>query len=366
MSVGVHSRVTMPENFYDITSDMLLATPDSQYLLTDLYLGALGASLEVPAEFGLPGRGVGGAGAPYRPEDRDRLMLANPMFREVIAAAVNFQSKPGNTVRINRPVFENTTYTEAARRITTAQTVSTTPISAHSQQVDLTLYRYGGPFDSVHSRIAPIGIDSFDATFGVHRAASIYGSQLRRDFHRFIHLVNLSLLDLASTVNYPTEAITTDDGMSTASFPFSYAQLVRLGRDMDNSDLPTFGDGHRALLLTPTQLAQLRLDATYRHSAKEFPQYNILFPTYVASVNKFHIFEVNTLAVQNNSSSIPVHYGVAICPGALLAGMGGEGVRVRPSTNDNYGMTALNIWTGDLAFGLSNDTFVVSVRSTTN
>lgn len=355
-------RASVPENFYDITSDMLLVQPEPQYLYAQMFLGALGASLAPPGELGLPGRAIGGNGAPYSAEDRDRLVLANPMMREVIAAEVDFNGKPGNSVRINRPVFANTTYTETSRRIATGTTISTTPITVSSQQTNLTLYRYGGPYDSTNSRVAPYAIEAFDANMGVHKAASIHGTHLKRDFHRFIDAVEVSLLDLAASAIYPDGMSAVNDATVAGSFPFTYEQLCRVGRDMDIANLPYFSDGFRALVLTPTQVNQLRQDEKYRQAAVFKDEYNVLFPGYVSSVNKFHIFVSNTLTVSNNSSSVAIHYGHAIAPGALLAGMG-RAPRVAPNTNDNYGETALVVWLADLAFGLANNSFVYSVRS---
>jgi hypothetical protein len=355
-------RATMPENFYDITSDMLLVQPEPQYFYAELFLGALGISLQTPSEIGLPGRTVGGNGAPYAPEDRDRLKLASPMFRDVIAAEVDFAGKPGNTIKINRPVFANTTYTEASRRIASGTTISTTPIAVGSQQTNLTLYRYGGPLDTNTGAPAPLAIEAFDAQMGVHKAAAIHGTHFKRDFHRFIDAVQVSLLDLAANAVYPDGMTAVNDATSTGSFPMTWEQICRVERDMDTANAPTFSDGFRALVLTPTQLTQLGLNETFIKAGKEFPQYNMLFPQYVKSVNKFHIFKSTTLTVTNNSSSVPIHYGHAIAPGALLAGMG-RAPRVAPNTNDNYGETVLAVWLADLAFGLANNALCYSVRS---
>lgn len=356
------NQTSNPENFYTVTSDMLLVTPEPQYLYTNMFLGALGASLPVPSELGLPGRTVGGVGSPYASEDRDRLILANPMMTSVIAATVDFKGLPGSTVRINRPAFTNTTYTVASRRVASGQTISTTPITVGSQQTNLTLERFAGPYDSVNSRPAPYAIERFDAQVGVHNAAQIHGTHLKRDFHRFIDAVHVTLLDLASSAVYPEGMSAVNDATSTGQFPFTFEQLTRVEQSMDDANLPTFPDGFRALVLTPTQMQQLSNDPDYQDSAKEFPEYSVLFPQYVGSVKRFHIFKDTTLTVTNNSSSVPIHYGHAFGPGVLLGGMG-EPPRIAPSTNDNFGETALVIWLAYLAFGLANNTFVVSVRS---
>jgi hypothetical protein len=361
-----YSRATLPEEFYDKTSDMLLVQPEAQYLYAMLYLGALRASLTTPGELGNPGRTAPSVGADYSSAERDRLMLSNPMLTEVIAAKVDFNSAPGNVIRINRPAFTNTTYTEASRKIVGGSTISTTAIvgagAVISEQTSLTLFRYGGPYDSTNSRVAPLAIEAFDANMGVHKAAQINGTTLKRDCHRFLDAVHVTLLDLAATSVYP-EGMTADNDATTAGmFPFTYEQLNRTEQKMDDANLPTFGDGFRVLVLTPTQLKQLKDDPQYQRQAFSFPEFNTLFPQYVKSVGKFHIFKSTTLTQANNSSSVAIHKGHAIAPGALLAGMG-RPLRVMNAIDDNFGETVKVLWLGDLAFGLADNRFVYSVRS---
>lgn len=358
------NRVQIPEEFYDKTSDMLLVQPEPQYLYAELFLGALGADLAPPDTLGLnPERQIAGVGADYKTFSGDQLMLMkNKLFSEIIAAKVDFKGLPGNTVRINRPFYTNTTYTEVSRRIASGTTINQTPIAPQSQQTSLTLFRYGGPYDSTNSRVAPFGIEAFDAQMGVHKLAQIVGNQLKRDYHRFIDTVNVALLDLASTTVYPEGMSADNDATTAGSFPLTYEQVARTEAAMDNANLPTFADGFRVLVLTPTQLQQLKNDQQYQRASWNMPQYNILFPQYVASVNKFHVFKSTTLSIKANGSSVNVDYGHAIAPGALLAGMGLP-PKVWPASEDNFGQTAKVVWLSDLAFGLSDNRFVVSVRS---
>ncbi len=358
-----YQRATLPENFYDKTSDMLLVQPEPQYLYAGMWLGAMGASLAVPGEFGAPGRAISSTpGAPYSSAERDRLMLSNPMITQVIAAKVDFNALPGNTIRINRPLFANTTYTQASRLIASGNTISTVGITVGSEQQNLTLFRFGGPYDSTNSRVAPYGIEQFDANMGVHKAASIHGTHLTRDCHRFIDAVQTVLLDLAATAVYPEGMTAVDDATAVGTFPFTYEQMSRTEQLMDEANLPTFPDGFRVLVLTPTQCKQLKDDPQFQRYAEFFPEYNALFPQYIKSCGKFHIFKSTTLTTTNNSSSVAVHRGHAIAPGALLGGMG-RPLRVVPASDDNYGETVKVIWLGDLAFGLADNRFVYSVRS---
>jgi len=365
-----YSQITVPEEFYVKTSDMLLLQPEPQYFYAQLFMGAMAMSLEPPDNFALLGRDpITGVGADYQKLEAQQLQLAqiqDSMFRDVIAAKVEYNASPGSQVKLNRPVYANTTYTEASRRIVSGSTISTTGITIGSQQTNLTLYASGGPYDQTNTRIAPYAIEAFDASMGVHNAVRMHGVQLIRDCHRFIDAVNASLLDLASTAIYPDGMSADNDATTAGSFPFTYEQITRVESTMDTANLPTFPDGFRILVLSPGQIQNLQNDRDYQTAGRYFPEYNVLFPQYVKSVGKFHIFKSTTLTSKANSSSINIDYGHAIAPGALLGGMNshpGRRLRVTPNTQDNFGNTALVIWQGDIAFGLANNSFVISVRS---
>src|SRR5690349_55166 len=128
-----YQQSTVPEEFYIKTSDKLLVQPEPQYLYAQLFLGALAASLTPPDDLSFADRPpITGVGANYTSAEADRLKLANPMFNEVIAAKVEFNGQPGGQVRLNRPVYANTTYTETSRRIVSGSTISTTGITVSS------------------------------------------------------------------------------------------------------------------------------------------------------------------------------------------------------------------------------------------
>lgn len=361
------SRVSLPQEFFDKTEDLLLVQPEPQYLYADLFLGAMSASLMTDTDFQLPWRDSRPTqGAPYGggvlPAEADRLRLASPLFNDIIAAKIDFTAAPGNSVRINRPAYATTTYTEASRRVPSGSAISTVPITVQSEQANLTLFRYGGPYDQANSRVAPFAIERFDAQMGVHKLAQIAGNTLVRDFHKFIDAVESSLLDLAANTIYPQGMTADNDATAAGSFPFTFEQLLRTERSADDLGLPTFSDGYRIAVLTPMQVNQLGLDPGYMRQSAFHPLYNQLFPQYIKSVSKTHVFKSSTLNTPSNSSSVPIHRGHYIAPGALLGGMG-ERPRCVPSTNDNYGQTALVVWLADLAFGLADNRFVLSVRS---
>lgn len=356
------SRATLPQEYYDKTSSQLLVQPEPQYLYAGFYLGAMALSLSTDG-MAAPGRPLlASAGADYTNANADRLMLAQSIPNALMAVKVDFNAEPGMTLKVNRPFYDNTTYTLASRMIQSGQSISTQPIGIKEQQNNITLYRFGGPFDQGNTRVAPFSIEAFDSNMGIHSQPSIVANQLTRDFHKFNDVVITTLFDHGTTTVYP-EGMTADNDATTAGqFPFTFEQLSRLEQLADQANLPTLPDGFRIIVLTPLQLKQLKDDPQYARSAEFFKEYNILFPEYVKSVGKTHIFKSSTLTIKNNGSSVPIHYGHYIAPGVLMGGMG-RPPRVKPSSDDNYGETVKLVWLADLAYELANPDFVFSVRS---
>jgi hypothetical protein len=356
------ARYNVPAEFYDFTDSKLLAQPEPQYLYAQLLIGALGASLPVPSVIGNPQRPVGGQGAPYSSADRDELVLARALPSELVAAAIDFKGKPGSTVRINRPVFTNTTYTKASRKIVRGSSISTTPIQPQSQQTNMTLELWGGPYSTDASAVAPYSIEAFDSGMGVHNLAQLVGTHLSRDFHRFLDSVAVVLADTASTTKYPDGMTAVNDATYSGMFPFTFDQLLRTEAAADEANLPTLPDGFRLAVMTPTQVRQLGVDPLYGRSAFVHPGYSNLFPGYVKSVSKTHVFKDTTLATTANTSSVAIHRGHYIAPGAFMVGMG-RPPRTQFASDDNYGETQKVIWLADMAFELANNTMVISMKS---
>jgi hypothetical protein len=315
----------------------------------------------MPSGMGLDGRQMPSAGAGYSAANRDRLELAQALPGSLFALGIDFAKTPGNTVRINRPAFANTTYTVASRKIASGATISTTPIDIGSEQTHLVLERFGGPYDATNTRVAPYAIEAFDANMGIHSAQSLVGTHLSRDFHKFLDAVHVVLGNSGDSI-YPDGMSADNDATTVGSFPMTVEQLSRTEQDMDEDSLPKLPDGKRVLMLTAQQWKQLKHDPEYASNSSFHTEFNILFGNYVGSVGGFHIFVSETLTKTNNSSSVPVHKGIALAPGAFMGGMG-RPPRVAASTDDNYGEAAKVVWIADLAFGITDSRFFRSVRS---
>jgi hypothetical protein len=352
------NRLTLPSEFFDITSAQLLAQPEPQYVHAILFKMAMGAELGVPDMLGVPGRAVGGNGADYN-ANGDRLKLAENLSSELFAVKVDFNGQPGHTIRFNRPKFTDSTYTIAARQIKSGQTITTTPMAVEGEQNSITLIRLGGPYDG--SQVAPYAIEAFDAEMGVHKLSKVVGAHLQRDHDKTLDGIFVTLADSTSNIVYPAGMTADNDATSKGMFPLTYEQISRVAKQMDEANLPTFGDGKRCLIVSPTGKKQLKDDPQFARYAEFHENVNPLFPGFFASTPEFHVFLSTTLTRTANSSSVAVHRAQAIAPGALMGAMGRR-PSVRYASDDNYGETAKVIWLGDYGMGLADTRFVYSVR----
>ena len=357
------SRAQLPEEFFDKTSATLLKQPEPQYLYARLFMRALNIQLTPPNMIGRMPYEIGGQGAAYTQAEADRLQLADDMATEVFAAKADFTGEPGHVMKFNRPKYANTTYTQAVREIGTNQSISTTAIAAGSEQAMLQIKRFSGPYDQDNSRVAPYGLDAFDASMGVHDLSQFVGTHLKRDFHRTLDSFWVTLADLASTNLFPYGMTAANDATAKGEFPMSYEFISRVSKAQDEANLPTLGDGRRLLVVTPTGKKQLKDDPQFARYAEFHKELNPLFPGWFGSTAEYHCFQSNTLTITANSSSINIHNGHAIAPGAFLGGRG-KTIDVRAASDDNYGETAKVVWLAYLALGLADNRFVTKLSYT--
>lgn len=360
-----YSRMSLPSNFYDITSSQLLMQPEPQYFYARLFKNAIARDLMVPSKLELPGRGWSEAGGQYSSAEADRLMLANDyLSKELAQVRVNFQGQPGHTMRFNRPKFTDSTYTQAARKIARGQTISTVGINVQGEQTALTLELFAGPYDNENTRVAPYVIDQFDAQLGIHKASSIHGTHLQRDFDKCLDSFLVTLLDTAATTVYPVGMTADNDATSKGQFTLDYETLSRAVVEADEAHLPVMGNGKRAFVCTSQGAKSLKDDPQFVRLAESHKDKNPLYDgSYFASLPELDVYKSETLTKTDNSSSIEIHTGHLIAPGALMFGMG-SAPEVRAATNDNYGLDQRVIWLAPLAVGFADNRFCVEVHYT--
>jgi len=359
------SRASLPEGFYDYTDAKLLSQPEPKYIFARMFLNAHNIGLAQVSGFGLPFRDNSGNGQGYMDAERDRLSLDSAEGRlsaEMFAVRHQFSGGAGHTVRFNRPKYAETTYTQGSRQVATGSTISTTPINVGSEQVSLTVGNYAGPYDQSNGRVAPFGVEKFDASMGVHDLYAMAGVHLVRDFHKWLDAVYVAILDDGTTTVRP-QGISADNDMTTADHPLTYEQISRANKTADEANLPTLGDGKRLMVVSPTGKKQLRDDPQFAAYAKENMSTNPLFPGWFGSTDENHFVCSNTLSKTDNSSSIEIHSAKLIAPGALLGGIA-RAPYVADSTDDNFGLTKKVIWLAELAMGLADQRFSINVNHT--
>jgi hypothetical protein len=377
-------RASVTQEFVDRTSAMLLRQPEPQYAHAQLVKMALRAALAGADGngLGLPiaGRdGIGQKGAPYGSFEEDKLMLDDPLFGEMIATPPEFAADlasgklEGHSLRINRPIYADTTYTQASREVPNGTTISTTPIAASSEQVTMTIKRFFGPYDAGNARVAPYGVDRFDASLPVHSLAKLVGRQLKRDWDKFLDSIMVLLGDSAATVTanfgvgdaavYPTNMHADNDSTVVGDYKLDFNTITRAVQEADERKLPTLADGRRVLIITPQQAQNLVDDKGWQRYAEFHPPANpILKASYIKSIDSVHVFKSQTLTKKSNSSSINIQYGQLWAPGAVGVGFT-RLPEVVTSTADNFGEHALVGWATYMAATAFDSRFLISVRS---
>lgn len=355
------NRATLGAEFFDITSARLLAQPEPQYLYATLWKMALAAALSLASGISFRGS-IGEQGAPYASAEKDRAVFDDPIYSQAISVVPELGNVPGHTVRLNRPKFASTTYTQASREIAMGTSISTTPINIESEQVSVTLKRFGGPYDQSNGRVAPFGVDRFDAGRSVHSIAGAVGTHLVRDFDKTIESFIGVLMGLASSTLYPSGyTAATDFSDAGGDGPMSMKLLSRIETAMDNANLPTFADGYRAVVTHPLAIEQLKDDPQFARYAEFHPPVNpLLARNYYKSVGRLHLFKSTTLPTTTNGGAGTVYETHAFAPGVIGSAIG-EMPRTATSTADNYGEWALVIWLAYLAFQNLDNRFCIKV-----
>lgn len=357
-------RGALPQEFVETTSSMLLVAPEPQYWHAQMFAGAMAAALA--ATGGGLGRGgvIGASGAPYGVLNGHQLML-DATTSGAVTVVDELGKVPGHTVRINRPIFANTTYTRTSRTVANGTTISTTPIDVSSEQVSLTLERWAGPYDQTNSRVAPYGLDRFDASMSIHSMASVVGLHLSRDYQRFIDTeIALLFSSGSSTVMAGAEANVENTSTQAGDLPLDTDALLRAALTLRDAKIPTFSSGRYTCVLHPRQILQLSQDPALKDAAQVLPPSNpLLASSYFKTLGGIaDIYMSSTLTTATNAQSIKIYRGQMFGPGMVGAGIGMK-PEVRESTDDNYGEHAKVIWVMYADAKVLDNTFGIVVSS---
>lgn len=369
MGIGIQ-RASLPAEFFDTTSATLLHAPEPQYLHARLILAAMSMDLDAKGGLALPipGRAITAQREGYLTLPEMQFELSDPIAAEAVRVMTDFapgSTTPGHTIRFNRPRFVDSTYTFGSREVPAGSLISTTPVNVGSDQVPLTVKRWAGPYDATNSRVAPYQVNRFDSGRAVHSLAGVAELHFMRDFHKTIDAFGVALWNSCKAANivYPVGMTAVDDAVAVGDHPMDYATLALTERRLDDANIPKFSNGKRIMVLTTLQVEQLSRDSEYQRLAVFEKDYNpLLKGSYVKSCGGFDIMKSTTLTQTNNSSSIPIQYGQAFGPG--MVGVGPASMpAVVPNSQDNYGEDVLAIWLWYCAFGVLDDSFGCSIRT---
>lgn len=362
---GIINRASLPQEFFDTYSARLLVQPEPQYLHAMLFKMSLGASFDAGGALGMPipGRQFGGNGAEYASATDGRLVLADGIYDQAVMFIPELGNGPGHTVRMNRPAYQNTTYTQVSREVGSGTAISTTPTKVGSEQTSITLRRFAGPYDPDQSSVAPYGIDRFDSSVMFHRAQQIVGANLVRDFDKTLDTFGVLLFDQANTIVRPSGFAADNDHVLANDGPMTWSLLQSTERQLDEANIPYFPNGKRVLVLHPRQCEQLGYDPTFQRLVRYYGSMNPAFQgTYFGSIGTWDLFKSNTLTKITNTNSVVVYYAQAFGPGAVGAGAGNM-PHVAFHSNDNYGEAAYVIWLWYAGFEVLDTRFIASIRT---
>jgi hypothetical protein len=370
------NRASLPEEFFDITSAKVLVQPEPQYIFALLAKMALGSAMMLAAasQLGIsPQRAIPDTGLQYTLPGADRLNLAapDPQVSNVILSVAELGTPQiGHTIRINRPRYGSGGFTLAAREVPSGATISTTAIDLQSEQVTVTLKRYGGPYDPNAGNVAPLALDRFDSSRSVHSIAQVVGTHMQRDFDKWADTIVATFLGNGSTTLWPN-GFTADSGSANqGDMPLDIDLLFRGYETLKLGNIPMFPNGRYRAFISPTGARQLKNDpqaAGYNRydtgglnpvtAPGGMPQTGYLF-----SFTGCDVFEATTLPVNANGNSINITTNIMAGPGMMALGAGALPY-VTSSTDDNYGESAKVIWLAYIGWNLADARFGVQMHT---
>lgn len=368
-------RGSLPQEFQDLTSERMLRAPEPQYFHAMLLKGVIAAqTLSMAGEIGmkLPGRDMTSAGVDMPAEAFAGLVLNDPSG---IFEAVNYYDdfdkagggmNPGHSIRINRPIYTDSTYTLESRTVAVGTSIATTGQAITMGQVDLVLRRIGGPYSNGTSAVAPYVLEKFDMVRSIHDSAKLVGKYLARDVNKTLDKIGVTLFDAVDSTNgtvRPSGMTTDDTSAAAGTFPLDYATIASLKTTMVGQHVEPFRNGRYGLVLHPRQVEQLKSDAAFQRLSQFHKDINPLFTaSYQFTLDGFDVYQSTTLTTATNSNTITVYHGQAF--GREVAGIAcPRKPEVVQSTVDNYGESFPLVWLAYLAVSMFDSRYTYRVTT---
>jgi hypothetical protein len=361
-------RGSLPQNFLDSTSlGMRLPTPEPMYwfarmaLAGRMSLAALNAGLPTIQQF----VSMAGGGAPV-PAELDSFIRAADAYPGAVIAVDDFGKGIGDTIKMRRDVFANSTYTKVSRRVADDKATSTTGLAVQMDEVPLVLEEYEGPFGA--STVQPYIIREFDAKYRANKdqLVAVTTRNLVRDYIKTLDTIVRDEFRSTANITYADDVTNvlsfTGTGTTSAGHGASLDMILKAKKALSDREWSRFPNG-KYICLVPTSFnVQMVGDPDYRAlSAQQGSGLNQLF-SYIASIQDIDIFECTTLksyvaadgAVPGDTNTVPanatVFEGLIFGPGAVGIGTAQE-PEARFADDTNYGKLARVIWNSKQAFG---------------
>ena len=380
------SDVLLSAEFTDVLTDNMLIVPDVQFVfarwayaclakqqVTDLDSYNL-AKLQIQ-EGRIPDVGVR-ANTDWSMQRGMGGPLALPgqpfAFDEMFYYIKDANMTPGSTYKVNRPRYSDGLTTLANRRLTAQQKLFSNTQPVGLDQVDVTIYEYAGPGDTVTGSPTPYSIGLFEQVRSKHDLLDIVGNQLRRDRYKFLDDTIIGYL-LAAAESNASGITRGGDVSSNAAFvgggnePMSLDLLPKMSEQLQSRNVPGIGfDSRWVLVLHPHQMQQLRNDTRYSAASVFMPGYNILFPGYAGTIENFNIVVSQRMPTVSNlgATANQVGYkGLAIGPMALAWACAKDAWCARDK-NDDGGRFARFSWISFEGWAAADATFAQECLTT--
>jgi hypothetical protein len=372
--------------FTDILTQNLLVVPDPQFVFARWAYSALAAqSLKSNDSYNLAmlqlqeGR-LPDSGALANTNQAMSSGMGGPLalpggsfvFPDMIYFVREAAKGPGTTFKLDRPRFIDGLTTLANRRMNPMTKLFTNTQPITRDQVDVTVFEYTGPGDTVTGAPTPISVSLFAQTRAAHDILADVGNQLRRDRYKFLDDVVINYLVAAaeSTTGGVTRG---GDVASNATFvgagnePMSLDLLPKANEQLRSRNVPGLAmDSRYVLVVHPHQMQQLRNDPRYAAQSQFMPAYNILFPGYAATIENFIVCESQRMPTVSNLGAGTNQTGykaLAIAPQALAWACSMDAMVVRDK-NDDGGRYAKFGWIAIEGFNAADQTFVQEILTT--
>ena len=356
--MGTVSRLTLPSEFTNPVNAALLTQPQPQFIYAmlvyqanaaaELKQGVTSVGPNASRQFSGSGFVVPDLGAMQLdltdPEQRASVMLRG----EAIKTDLFPNATPSEVVRLLRPNFVDSTYTEASRR-TTRATISTTAQNILGMDaVQLQIDEFSGPYNNAGTAVQPLGLEGFDLNMSpTHNLVQLAMLNLRRDRSKTLDsIISTKIFNAIQTSNYvypgdPDSALSTDNSafLSQGDRPADVESVQR-----------------------SAEVLKIRTSNAWQRIARYFPEKNPLFTNYIGTIDNVDIFESATNPTATANSTITVQLGVVFGPGLLGYAMA-KPCEVLAADDTNYGRRVNVIWSAWEGSAIFDDRFAVALRS---